>query len=87
MGLMESTNDEQLMRKFEDKSNLLEVWKLPVQYPKLRELASNTPVLFRITYVCEAAFSRMKHFKKKWGGGTTRTDGQQSRVWNAAEVL
>ena len=42
----------------------MEVWKSKVAYPNLREMARNIVVLFGNTYMCEAAFSRMKYLKK-----------------------
>jgi len=66
MELVELKNNEQLIRKFEDKTDLLDLWKLAVEYPKLRELARNILVLFGSTYVCEAAFSRMKYLENKY---------------------
>ena len=66
MELVELKNDEELMKKFEDKTDLVEAWKLAVEYPKLRELARNTLVLFGSTYACEATFSRMNYLKNKY---------------------
>ena len=66
MELVELKNNEQLIRKFEDKTDLLDLWKLAVEYPKLRELARNILVLFGSTYVCEEAFYRMKYLKNKY---------------------
>ena len=62
-------NDGQLIKKLEYKTNLLETWKLAVEYPNLRELARNRPtlVLFRSTYTCvrHAVFSRMNYLKEE----------------------
>jgi len=44
--LAEVKNDEQLLTKFEEKGDLIEVWKLAVEYSKLRELAINILVFF-----------------------------------------
>ena len=66
MELIELKNNAQLVKKFEDKNDLLETWKVAVEYPKLREIARNTLVLFGSTYMCEALFSRMKYLKNKY---------------------
>lgn len=66
MELIELKNNTQLVKKFEDKNDLLETWKVAVEYPKLREIARNTLVLFGSTYMCEASFSRMKYLKNKY---------------------
>ena len=64
--LIELKNNAQLIKKFEDKNDLLETWKIAVEYPKLHEIARNTVVLFGSTYMCEASFSRMKYLKNKY---------------------
>ena len=58
-------NDEQFVKKFEDK-DLLDTRRGAVKHPNLQELARKTLVLFRSTYVCEAGFSRMKYLKYKY---------------------
>ena len=47
MELLELKSDDILIKKFDNGADLLEVWKSAVAYPKLRELARNTLVLFR----------------------------------------
>ena len=64
--LIELKNNAQLIKKFEHKNDLLETWKIAVEYPKLHEIARNTVVLFGSTYMCEASFSRMKYLKNKY---------------------
>ncbi|KRZ82884.1 hypothetical protein T08_15512 [Trichinella sp. T8] len=54
-------NLETLIKKFEEKYDLIEKWKVAVDYPKLRELTRNILVLFGSTCMCEAAFSRYTH--------------------------
>jgi len=66
MELVELKNNSHLLSKFEDIGNTLDAWKMAVEYPKLRELARNILVLFGSTYVCEAAFGRMKYLKNKY---------------------
>ena len=66
MELVELKNDEQFVKKFKDKEDLLETWRGAVKYPNLQELARKTLVLFGSTYVCEAGFSRMKYLKNKY---------------------
>ncbi|KAG8225058.1 hypothetical protein J437_LFUL000036 [Ladona fulva] len=66
MELVELKNNEQLVKKFTEESDLLDTWKSAVEYPQLRELAKNILVLFGSTYLCEAAFSRMKYLKNKY---------------------
>ena len=61
--LIELKNNAQLIKKFEDKNDLLETWKIAVEY---HEIARNTVVLFGSTYMCEASFSRMKYLKNKY---------------------
>ena len=49
MELIELKNNAQLVKKYEDKKTIywrLETWKVAVEYPKLREIARNTLVLF-----------------------------------------
>ena len=62
----ELKNNEQLVKKFKDKENLLDTWKVAVKYAMLLELTKKTLVLFENTYVCEAAFSRIKYLKNKY---------------------
>ncbi len=66
MELLELKHDEQLIAKFEKGTDLIELWRTVASYPKLRELARNTLVLFGSTYVCESAFSHMKYLKSKY---------------------
>ncbi|KRZ01000.1 General transcription factor II-I repeat domain-containing protein 2B [Trichinella zimbabwensis] len=66
MELVELKNNEPLIKKFEEKYDLVETWKVVVDYPKLRELARNILILFKSTCMCEAAFSRMKYLKHKY---------------------
>lgn len=66
MELLELKNDDLLKNKFNECTDLVEVWKSAVAYPNLRELARNILVLFGSTYVCEAAFSKMKYLKSKY---------------------
>ena len=66
MELVESKNDEQFVKKFEDEEDLLDTCRGAVKYPNLQELAKKTLVLFGTTYVCEAGFSRMKDVKNKY---------------------
>ncbi|KRX43237.1 hypothetical protein T05_6251 [Trichinella murrelli] len=54
-------NLETLIKKFEEKYDLIETWEVAVDYPKLRELTRNILVLFGSTCMCEAAFSRYTH--------------------------
>ena len=61
--LIELKNNAQLIKKFEDKNDLLETWKIAVEYPKLHEIARNTVVLFGSTYMCKASFSQRKYLK------------------------
>ena len=65
MELVELKNNEQLVKKFKDEENLVDIWKGALEYPLLRELARETLVLFGSTYVCEAAFSKMKYLKNE----------------------
>ena len=44
----------------------MEVLKSAVAYPILREMARNILVLFGSTYMCEAAFSKMKYMKNRY---------------------
>ncbi|KAG2463402.1 LPP protein, partial [Polypterus senegalus] len=46
MELVELKNNEQLVKKFTEESDLLDTWKSAVEYPQLRELARNILVLF-----------------------------------------
>ncbi|XP_039602024.1 SCAN domain-containing protein 3-like [Polypterus senegalus] len=74
MELVELKNNEQLVKKFTEESDLLDTWKSAVEYPQQRELARNILVLFGSTYLCEAAFSRMKYLKNRSSEGKlTRT--------------
>ncbi|KAG8239675.1 hypothetical protein J437_LFUL013898 [Ladona fulva] len=66
MELVELKNNEQLVKKFTEESDLPDTWKSAVEYPQLRELARNILVLFGSTYFCEATFSRMKYLKNKY---------------------
>ncbi|KAG8232764.1 hypothetical protein J437_LFUL012903 [Ladona fulva] len=66
MELVELKNNEQFVKKFTEESDLLDTWKSAVEYPQLRELARSILVLFGSTYLCEAAFSRMKYLKNKY---------------------
>ncbi|KRY20258.1 hypothetical protein T12_3829 [Trichinella patagoniensis] len=54
-------NLETLIKKFEEKYDLIETWKVAVDYPKLRELTRNILVLFGSNCMCEVAFSRYTH--------------------------
>ena len=49
MELVELKNDEQFVKKFKDKKDLLDTWERAVKYPNLQELARKTPVLFGST--------------------------------------
>ena len=66
MELVELKNNDELVKKFEDEENLLDTWKSAVEYPMLQELARQTFVLFENTYVCEAAFWRLKYLQNKY---------------------
>ena len=66
MELVELKNDEQFVKKFKDKEDLLDTWRGTVKYPNLQELARKTLVLFESAYVCEAGFSRKKYLKNKY---------------------
>ena len=66
MELVELKNNEQLVKKFKDEENLVDTWKGALEYPLLRELARETLVLFGSTYMCEAAFSKIKYLKNKY---------------------
>ena len=66
MELLELKNGDFLKNKFNECTDLLEVWKLVIAYPNLREMARNILVLFGSTFVCEAAFSQMKYPKSKY---------------------
>ena len=66
MELVELRNNEQLVEEFKDEENLVDTWKGAAEYPLLRELAKETLVLFGSTYVCEAAFSKMKCLKNEY---------------------
>ena len=41
----------------------MEIRKSAVSYPNIREMASNILILLGSTYVCEAAFFKMKYLK------------------------
>ena len=66
MELVEWKNDEQFVKKFKVKQNLLDTWSGAVKYPNLQEFAKKTLVLFGSTYVCEAWFPRMHYLKNKY---------------------
>ena len=66
MELVELKNDEQFVKKFRDKKDVLDTLRGAVKHPNLQELARKTFVLFGSTYVCEAGFSRMKYLKNKY---------------------
>ena len=63
MESLELKNDDFLNNKCSECTDLMEVWKSAVAYPNLREMARNILVLFGSTYMCDAAFSKMKYLK------------------------
>ena len=88
MELVELKNNEQLVKKFKDEENLVDIWKRALEYPLLRELARETLVLFGSTYVCEAAFSKMKYLKNEHR--TRLLDGNlksELRLMVSSEIL
>jgi len=58
--------NEQLVKKFKNEENLVDMWKGALKYPLLRELERETLDLFGSTYMYETAFSKMKYLKNEY---------------------
>ncbi|XP_055374498.1 general transcription factor II-I repeat domain-containing protein 2B-like [Condylostylus longicornis] len=63
MELIELSEDQIFKSLFNDKKNPTEIWKIAVDYPKLREHARRILSCFGTTYCCESTFSHMTQIK------------------------
>ncbi|KRZ80121.1 General transcription factor II-I repeat domain-containing protein 2 [Trichinella papuae] len=66
MELVYLKNNEPQIKKFEEKYDIVETWKVAVDYLKLPDVARNILVHSGSTCICKAAFSRMKYLKHKY---------------------